>query len=228
MKQYLNNLVNFPFKVIEDRIFNIRGEKYWFPNEHSGTFTTIPEIFRRCHFLSSTEKEVLYELISWASTTKAYHDGYCKVTESHIRVNTNLGLSTVKKAISSLSKKGFISKSLDFDRRNIYRINDAYKNPYIVLSEWVHYYRRRTIDSWSAMLIEEPEPGIDYLLSKKHFIEATMIFVNEEKHYAKYIILINELLNDIFDSKIECYFTDEIEKAYKATTVAIFSIYENL
>ena len=105
MKQFLNNLVNFPFKAIEERAFSVRGEEVHFPNEHSGTFTTIPEVIRRCHFISSSEKEVLYELISWASTSKAHADGCCKVTESHIRVNTNLGLSTVKKAISSLTKK---------------------------------------------------------------------------------------------------------------------------
>lgn len=104
MKEFLNNLVNFPFKSIESRIFSLKGEHAWFPNEHTGTFTTIPEVIRRCHFLSSSEKEVLYELISWASTAKTHADGCCKVTESHIRVNTTLGLSTVKKAISSLSK----------------------------------------------------------------------------------------------------------------------------
>ncbi|WP_342514614.1 hypothetical protein MKY34_07775 [Sporosarcina sp. FSL K6-1522] len=225
MKQFLDDLINKPFKPIVERGFNIQGENISFPNEHSGTFTIIPEVLRRCHFLSSTEKEVLYELISWASTTKKQPDGYCKVTESHIRVNTTLGLSTVKKAISSLAKKGFIRKAVDFDRRNIYVINGASENPYVILSEWVHLYRKRMIDNWSVGLIDDP--GADYLLGKRVFIDATMLFVKEEKYHAKSILTINELINKIFDGKSACNYSDEIFKAYSAIQDEIDEIYEN-
>ncbi|MFJ7935539.1 hypothetical protein [Sporosarcina sp. NPDC096371] len=225
MKQFLDDLINKPFRAIVEKGYSKQGEKIFVPNEHSGTFTIVPEIIRRCHFLSSTEKEVLYELISWASTTKAHPDGVCKVTESHIRVNTTLGLSTVKKAISSLSKKGFIRKAVDFDRRNIYVINGASENPYIILSEWVHHYRKKMLFSWSEMLIDDPET--DYSLGKKLFIDATMLFVKEEKYHAKSIVTINELINKIFDGKSECNYSDEIFKAYSAIQDEIDEIYEN-
>lgn len=226
MKKFLDDLINRPFKLFQDKLYSEKEERIQFPEEHSGNFTIIPENIRRCHFLSFTEKEVLYELISWASTTKAYSDGYCKVTESHIRVNTTLGLSTVKKAISSLSKKGFIRKAVDFDRRNIYMINGASENPYVILSEWVHNYRIRMIDRWSVMLIDDP--GADYLLGKKIFIDATMLFVKEEKYHAKSIITINELIKKIVSGKSEYNYSDEIYHAYTAVTNEIDAIFESL
>ena len=224
MKQFLDDLINKPFRLIVERGFSRQGEKINVPNEHSGTFTIIPEILRRCHFLSLTEKEVLYELISWASTTKKYPDGYCKVTESHIRVNTTLGLSTVKKAISSLAKKGFIRKAIDFDGRNIYVIHGASENPYLILSEWVHNYRKRGIDKLSVMLIDEPGDG--YLSGKKIFIDATMLFVKEEKYHDKSIAIINELIDKVLNENSECNYADEIFKAYEAVTVEVYKIYE--
>ncbi|WP_342577310.1 hypothetical protein [Psychrobacillus sp. FSL K6-2843] len=222
MKQFLDILINRPFKSIEEKVYGEQGEKIFFPNEHSGTFTIVPEVIRRCHFLTSTEKEVLYELISWASTTKAYSDGYCKVTESHIRVNTTLGLSTVKKAISSLTKKGFIRKVVDFDGRNIYIINGASENPYIILSEWVHFFRKKMIDSMSEMLIEDT--GEIFITDKKVVINATMIFVKEEKYYANSINAINELKNKIFGGKPYSNYSDEIEKTFDTVKDEIFKI----
>lgn len=226
MKQFLDNLINRPFKIFEEKLYSENGERIQFPEEHTGNFTIIPENIRRCHFLSSTEKEVLYELISWASTTKTHSDGYCKVTESHIRVNTTLGLSTVKKAISSLSKKGFIRKAVDFDRRNIYIINGASENPYVILSERVHNYRKRMIDSWSVMLIDDP--GADYLLGKKVFIDATMLFVKEEKYHVKSIIIINGLIKKIVNGTSENNYSDEISHAYTVVTDEIDKIFESL
>lgn len=222
MKQFLDILINRPFKSIEEKVYGEQGEKIFFPNEHSGTFTIVPEVIRRCHFLTSTEKEVLYELISWASTTKAYSDGYCKVTESHIRVNTTLGLSTVKKAISSLTKKGFIRKVVDFDGRNIYIINGASENPYIILSEWVHFFRKKMIDSMSEMLIEDT--GEIFITDKKVVINATMIFVKEEKYYANSVNAINELKNKIFGGKSYSNYSDEIEKTFDTVKEEIFKL----
>lgn len=224
MKQFLDILINKPFKLIEDRVYGEQGEKVFFSNEHSGTFTIVPEVLRRCHFLTPTEKEVLYELISWASTTKTYSDGYCKVTESHIRVNTTLGLSTVKKAISTLSKKGFIRKAVDFDGRNIYIINGASENPYIILSEWVHFFRKKMIDSMSEMLIEDT--GEIFITDKKIVINATMIFVKEEKHYVNSINAINELINKIFGGKPFSNYSEEIEKAYDTMKDEILKLIE--
>lgn len=226
MKQFLDDLINRPFKHIEQMGARDLGEDIFFPNEHSGTFTIVPEVLRRCHFLSPTEKEVLYELISWASTTKIHSDGYCKVTESHISVNTTLGLSTVKKAVSSLKKKGFIRKAVDFDRRNIYVINGASENPYVILSEWIHYYRAMMLNNWSVALIDNP--GVDYLLSKKIFINASMLFIKEEKYHAASIIAITELINEIFNERTECKYAEEIFKVYSIVTDKIDKIYEAL
>ncbi|MFS0688761.1 hypothetical protein AB1K89_05915 [Sporosarcina sp. 179-K 8C2 HS] len=226
MKRFLDDLINRPFKPIEQLGYREQGEEIFFPNEHSGTFTMVPEVLRRCHFLSPTEKEVLYELISWASTTKIHSDGYCKVTESHISVNTTLGLSTVKKAISSLEKKGCIRKAVDFDRRNIYVINDASENPYVILSEWIHHYRARKLNNWSVALIDNP--GADYLRGKKVFINATMLFIKEEKYHAKSIIAITELINELFYEQSKCKYAVEISEVYNMVTVEIDKIYESL
>lgn len=226
MKKFLDDLINRPFQPIERLGYQERGEEIFFPNEHSGTFTMVPEVLRRCHFLTPTEKEVLYELISWASTTKIHSDGYCKVTESHISVNTTLGLSTVKKAISSLEKKGFIRKAVDFDRRNIYVINDASENPYVILSEWVHHHRTLKLNNWSVALVDNPGP--DYLRGKKVFINATMLFIKEEKYHAKSIIAITELINELFYEQSKCKYADEIYKVYNMVTIEIDKLYEAL
>ncbi|MGF0471634.1 hypothetical protein ACQQ6W_18775 [Lysinibacillus fusiformis] len=213
MKEFLDNIINRPFNPIKNKISEVQGTKIIFPSEHEGNFTIIPECLRRCSFLSSTEKEVLYELISWASTTQKLPDGYCKVTESHIRVNTNLGLSTVKKAISSLSKKRFISKSLDLDKRNIYKINAVYTNPYVILSEWVFCHRRNLLNVVSQqILIEHEENLIRY---KKLIIEASIQFIKDEKYYGESIKIIHELLNKLLNNELDNEYINQLNKAYE-------------
>jgi predicted transcriptional regulator len=222
MKKFLDNIINRPFEQIDKQL----GENFFFTfaREHDGKFTIIPDMIRRCHFLSSPEKEVLYELISWASTTNAQQDGYCKVTESHIRVNTGLGLSTVKKAISNLTKKGFICKAIDYDKRNIYRINPVDRNPYVIVSEWLFFLRKNFFEDASREMVDKPE--INYLLSKKAYIEATMEFVKEHKYHSKYIEALRKSLNNLIEDMEEYEdITKELGEIWMGVQNELTSIY---
>ncbi|UNL85725.1 hypothetical protein [Priestia koreensis] len=223
MKDFLNSLINYPFKQLEKKVKQETGEEIYIPEIHAERFTIIPEVIRRCHFLTSTEKDVLYELIAWASTTKNKQDGTCKVTESHIRVNTNLGLSTVKKSIQSLHKKGFISKALDYDKSNIYRIKGVDKNPYVILSEWLFYIRDQRIQSFSNMMLENEQ--YNYALSKKIFVEATMNIIKNEDVYMKYIEKITVLLDTLYNPNLECNYRHEIDSIFNDLNIEAHQLY---
>jgi biotin operon repressor len=59
-------------------------------------------------------------------------------------IASNLGISesTVKSAVTTLEKKGFIKTVRRRGHVNCYRVNDLESNPYIAFSEAAHYFLR--------------------------------------------------------------------------------------
>jgi DNA-binding MarR family transcriptional regulator len=188
--KFLENLTHYTFNKLIKSMKDQGVDGAYIHQAHTGFYTKIPDCIRRCFFLSSTEKEVIYELISWASTSAKFGDGYCKVTESHIRVNTGLSLATVKNTISSLSRKGFISKRKVYDGRNLYRINGAERNPYLILSEYLHQVTQSNTEKIAEDFFEKPE---EHKISshKKLIVESVMQFALKPVHYAPYITQIS-------------------------------------
>jgi hypothetical protein len=145
----------------------------------------VPDCIRRCYFLSLAEKEVLYELYSWANTTSR-ENGTFKVTDSHIRGSTGLSLSGVKKALASLADKGFILKRIDYDGRNIYRVGEG-ANPYLLLSEMLHAHKRHTLQySWPADKFADFNEQVQWGKSKKCFVEAILELAHTPELYQPY------------------------------------------
>lgn len=143
-------------------------------------FVVVPDTLRRCYFLSSTEKDVLWELISWANVDA----GFCKVLQGIISQNISLSISTVKSAINSLVKKGLVEKRKVTKRENLYRIADMSKNPYILVSEAVHYYLRDFIESHKNNdYLYKQDLNCAFSLSVEAYIAGVNKFINTPKLY---------------------------------------------
>jgi predicted transcriptional regulator len=109
---------------------------------HKGYFLKVPESVRRCYYLEPNEKQVLFELYSWADSK-----GIVKVTIDLIALKLGITEKTVRNTLKTLKEKGFILIDTE-GRANIYTISTLKDNPYFVLSEFIHrfievsYYRK--------------------------------------------------------------------------------------
>ena len=71
---------------------------------HKGYFLKVHESVRRCYYLEPNEKQVLFELYSWAND-----DGKAKVTIDLMDLKLGITKKTVRQTVKSLDKKYFIS-----------------------------------------------------------------------------------------------------------------------
>ncbi|MBE1446160.1 hypothetical protein [Paenibacillus sp. OAS669] len=180
MKKFLEKMIFRPFEEVGD----VSGELY---SINTGYYLPIPDILRRCYFLQQSEKQVLFELVSWASSNEDSDEiGYCSVPELIIRGATNLSRSSSMNAIKVLEEKGFIDVRRYFNQRNRYKILSLSKNPYVLLSEWVHWNRRQQISNWES--IETTFENPDSLAASVHcYTEASLMFVNTQVFYMPFI-----------------------------------------
>jgi len=151
---------------------------------HNGFYVVAPDVIRRNFFLSSNEKEVLWELFSWA----ANDGGFCSVSQRIMCTNLNLSESTVKKVINSLQKKQFIEKRKTTKRRNVYKIVDLRRNPYILLSEYCHKFLQRVIKYATmdeSFIFNEEEYNTP--LTVDGYLAGVLYFVNTESIYMPFI-----------------------------------------
>ncbi len=204
MKDFLDRMINRPFTRF--------GLDYNF--QHEGKFVIIPDMLRRCKFLSSSEKEVLYELISWASTSSFYINGWCKVTEIQISNHTGLALSTVKKVVRDLAEKGFIIKIQDFDMRNKYHLITFDKNPWIILSEILYEIQSQADFYYNKSLIKNEDSRSDIGLFRKNWMRSVNEFSKNPEFYRGYIEKVNSLLVKQDDD--DCNDIKEIIKEIKS------------
>ncbi|KEQ25448.1 helix-turn-helix domain-containing protein [Paenibacillus tyrfis] len=153
-------------------------------------FLNVPQTLRRCLFLSTNEKAVLWELMSWMNND----EGCCQVPLKTLEMYTGLSYKTVGKMIQGLVKKGFIKKRHTFSA-DVYRICDLSQNPYILASECVYdwykkYHALCKPDERSMMLENIIEYDIPQSLDSAR--KAVYEFVEDEKHYRKFINMMEE------------------------------------
>lgn len=180
MKKFLEDMILRPFEDIGDA----SRELY---TVSIGYYLPTPDMFRRCYFIQQSEKQVLFELMSWASSNHESDEiGYCSVPELIIRGNTNLSRSSIMNAIKTLKAKGFIDVRHYYNQRNRYKIMSTSKNPYVILSELVHWERKYQIGKWEH--IENNFTFSDVLSFSVHcYTEASLKFVNTQELYMPFI-----------------------------------------
>jgi predicted transcriptional regulator len=113
---------------------------------HKGYFLKVPESVRRCYYLEPNEKQVLFELYSWADD-----NGKAKIPIDLIALKLGITEKTVRQTVKSLDEKDFISIKKE-GRANVYIMSTLKNNPYLVLSEFIHqliidYYYKKNIQT---------------------------------------------------------------------------------
>ncbi len=109
-------------------------------------YVVAPQKILRCYRLSDFEKLLLLELLSYMG-----ENNYA--FPSHKRLAFKLGkksVSSIKKALNSLKDKGFITwtKGRGDIGSNRYYLSELTVNPYIILSEFVHYFVERILEKY--------------------------------------------------------------------------------
>lgn len=157
-KAFLEEILNegggeFIAPIIEKR-HNGKTSYYseYLPNK--GYFLKVPDSVRRCYYLEPNEKQVLFELYSWADD-----DGKAKVTIDLMALKLGITEKTVRQTVKSLDKKDFISIKKE-GRANVYIMSTLKHNPYLVLSEFIHqfimsYYYKKNIQTNLREWVEE-------------------------------------------------------------------------
>jgi hypothetical protein len=219
----LDKLMNQTFEELKWKLSNKGKDGIIVHTVHTGYYVKIPDVVRRCFFLSSSEKEVLYELISWVSTAPLA-DGVCKVTESHIQINAGLSLATVKNCLASLARKEFISIRSDLDSRNVYRIHDGNKNPYLLLSEYLHYLIKTSTKFWAENVFEY-EQEVRISRGKKLFAQAVDRFCRSKDVYTPFVDELRLCIVLLDQGAPPSSVWELIETLYKSVKREVMSIY---
>ena len=97
-------------------------------------FLSVPQVLRRCFFLSVNEKAVLWELMSWLDDI-----GFSRVSLKTLSLYTGISEKTVSKMLNALVDKGIIRRK-HTSSTDMFMVCDLSKNPYILLSEGIHYW----------------------------------------------------------------------------------------
>ncbi|WP_430112972.1 helix-turn-helix domain-containing protein [Paenibacillus sp. B1-33] len=126
-------------KSIQERLIELSLNEEWHnffcPFQQNMYYIPYPHMIRKCYGLSINERNVLLDILC--------HLGENEVAFPPLEtIACNLGISesTVKSAITSLEEKGFIKTVRKRGHVNRYRIDQLESNPYIALSETVHYF----------------------------------------------------------------------------------------
>ncbi len=175
---------------------------------HNTFFVIVPDVLRRCMFLSSSEKDILWELFSWAGND----EGYCEVLQDIIATNCNMSVSTVKTALKSLLKKGFIIKRMASRRKNRYKIANLSKNPYVLLSEMLYNIIQNNYKKFDENndLLFNVEENFDLALYKKEIVETIRRFTHDEELYMPVIKILLKPCDDFRE-----VYTAAQEETYK-------------
>lgn len=106
---------------------------------NNGYFLPIPQVLRRCFFLSSNEKTVLWELMSWFDK-----DGFRRISLKTLSLYTGLSEKTVSKMLNGLVEKEIIHRK-HTSSVDMFMIQKLKENPYILLSEAIHHWIKEII-----------------------------------------------------------------------------------
>ncbi|MBU8880618.1 helix-turn-helix domain-containing protein [Bacillus sp. FJAT-29790] len=108
-------------------------------------YVIAPQKILRCYRLNDIEKILLLEVISYMGVNNY-------AFPSHKRLAFKLGkksTASIKNGLKSLKEKGFIhwSKGGGDLGTNHYRLSDLYSNPYIIMSEFTHFFVEEILDA---------------------------------------------------------------------------------
>jgi hypothetical protein len=137
-------------------------------------YVIAPQKVLRCFRLSEIEKTVLLDIASMTGDR-----GYAFY--SHNYLSFRLGkksATTIKNALKSLRSKNFIYWALGGGDlgTNSYRIENLFDNPYLILSEAVHYFADKLLYSFRNQI-----PYTKIYGSILHFVEQPMNIRNSER-----------------------------------------------
>ena len=181
-------------------------------------FLLVPQVLRRCFFLTPHERSVLWELMSWMD-----EDGFCKVSLKTLSMYTGLTEKTVSKMLNGLVQKSIIMRK-HTNSTDMFLMQDLSKNPYVLISEAVH--------SWIKFYIRQTQPKenrarklenlfsynipASFDLARKHalqfvntahlhepFIKKLMKDGNFKELYKETIDELDKLLSDSFNEKVQ-------------------------
>lgn len=108
-------------------------------------YVIAPQKIIRCFRLNDIEKVLLLELLSYMGANDY-------AFPSHKRLAFKLGkksTASIKNALRSLKDKGFIDwrKGGGDIGSNRYTLNDLYSNPYLIISEFTHFFVEEILDA---------------------------------------------------------------------------------
>ncbi|MNZ90436.1 hypothetical protein D3C78_1093990 [compost metagenome] len=128
-------------KSIQERLIKWAVDMEWH-NFHghfqrNQYYIPYPHMLRKCYGLSMNERSVLLDIISHLGENDEAFP-----SQETIACNLGLSESTVKSAINALVKKRFIKTVRRRGHVNRYRIDALEDNPYVGMSETIHYFLR--------------------------------------------------------------------------------------
>lgn len=113
-------------KNIQERLIKLSLDENWHcfhsTFQQNKYYIPYPHMIRKCYVMSMNERGVLLDILE------------------SIACNLGISESTVKSAITSLEEKKFIKTVRRRGQVNRYRIDQLEANPYLVLSENVHFF----------------------------------------------------------------------------------------
>jgi DNA-binding transcriptional regulator YhcF (GntR family) len=126
---------------IQERLIKFSLNEEWHnfhcPFQQNKYYIPYPNMIRKCYGLSMNERGVLLDILSHLGKNEEAFP-----SQETIACNLGISESTVKSAITSLEQKGFIKTIRRRGHVNHYRIDQLESNPYITLSETIHYFLR--------------------------------------------------------------------------------------
>lgn len=182
-------------------------------------FLSVPQVLRRCFFLSVNEKAVLWELMSWLDDT-----GFSRVSLKTLSLYTGISEKTVSSMLNGLAKKGIIRRK-HTSSTDMFMVCDLSKNPYILLSEGIHYWiktfirkclpkenRARKIENLFAydvpMSLNLARKAVNKVVRNPRNYEYFINKLKQEGSFMKhYRVTINELIDTLGG-----YYEEEIQK----------------
>ncbi|RPE06741.1 helix-turn-helix domain-containing protein [Paenibacillus polymyxa] len=126
---------------IQERLIKLSLDENWHcfhsTFQQNKYYIPYPHMIRKCYGMSMNERGVLLDILSHLGENEEAFP-----SQETIACNLGISESTVKSAITSLEEKKFIKTVRRRGQVNRYRIDQLEANPYLVLSENVHFFLR--------------------------------------------------------------------------------------
>ncbi|AIE58850.1 MULTISPECIES: helix-turn-helix domain-containing protein [Bacillaceae] len=136
-------------------------------------FVAVPNSLRKCIGLSANDKDVLYDIL-WSINDNES----CFPSKSTIAERLNIGESTVGRSLNKLHSMYFLNIENRVGTSNLYSICLLEDNPYLIISELTHWYKKRykTVDVPKNFCKSKVSKAISKYLAEKHKEYADRLF----------------------------------------------------